>query len=179
MTTEPKRVVTGVDADGTSVVLHDAPLEPVGIGLMPGAQFVRVWGTESGPSGPMVLPAEPIPHFFPGRGGTRFGLLTFPPATADEIAVSVSDEEADTLAAEAANVLPGLMDVFEPDAPGMHQTATVDYCVVVSGELYLELDNGVEVALPAGSVVVQNGARHAWRNHGLAPATLAYVIFAL
>ncbi|UNN04731.1 cupin domain-containing protein [Rhodococcus opacus] len=58
----------------------------------------------------------------------------------------------------------------------MHQTTTVDYSIVVEGELYLELDDGAEVHLPTGATIVQNGARHAWRNRSDQPATLAYVI---
>ena len=50
--------------------------------------------------------------------------------------------------------------------PGMHTTATIDFEVVLDGEIWLELDDGVEVHLRAGDTVVQNGTRHAWRNHG-------------
>ena len=61
---------------------------------------------------------------------------------------------------------------MEPDAPGMHATQTVDYDIVIEGDLCLELDDGVEVRLPTGSCVVQHGTRHAWHNRsstGAAP----------
>jgi len=48
--------------------------------------------------------------------------------------------------------------------PGMHTTDTVDFDVVLSGEIYLELDDGSEVLLKAGDCVIQNGTRHAWQN---------------
>jgi quercetin dioxygenase-like cupin family protein len=46
----------------------------------------------------------------------------------------------------------------------MHRTDTVDFDVVLSGELYLEVDDGAEVLLKAGDCVIQNGTRHAWHN---------------
>jgi len=60
--------------------------------------------------------------------------------------------------------LPGMIDVLELDHPGMHTTDTVDFDVVVFGEVVLELDDGAEVVLKAGDCVIQNGTRHAWHN---------------
>jgi quercetin dioxygenase-like cupin family protein len=78
--------------------------------------------------------------------------------------------------AEFEAALPGLAGHMEPDAPGMHTTATIDFEVVLDGEVWLELDDGVEVHLRPGDTVVQNGTRHAWRNHGDEPARLAVFI---
>ena len=69
--------------------------------------------------------------------------------------------------------MPGLAAYLEPDAPGMHTTDTIDFEVVLEGEVWLELDDGVEVHLRPGDTVVQNGTRHAWRNHGDTTARLA------
>ena len=68
------------------------------------------------------------------------------------------------------------MDVMETDDPGMHRTDTVDYVVVLSGEVSLELDDGETVHLSAGDCVVQNGTRHAWRNSSSAPCLIAFAI---
>lgn len=172
-----KRVVTGIDDKGTSICYEDAVLPPVELDIMPGVQMFQVWSTE----GPLTLPAtEPAPAsraFFPGPSGTRFGLFRLPPETEAEPGQEPTDAatvEAQVAAAESA--VPGLIGAFEPDAPGMHQTDTVDYVIVVEGDIWLELDDGVEVHLPVGTCVVQNGARHGWRNHGNVPGTLAYVI---
>ncbi len=78
--------------------------------------------------------------------------------------------------AEADQKLPGLIDVFETDDPSMHRTDTVDYILVVSGEVSLELDDGQTVPLTAGDCLVQNGTRHAWRNTSSAPCMLAFAI---
>jgi quercetin dioxygenase-like cupin family protein len=106
--------------------------------------------------------------------------LTFPPDPAPDAAPAAQPDEStlNELVAEAEEKFPGLIGAFEPDAPGMHQTVTVDYAIVLAGELWLELDDGAEVRLPTGSCVVQNGARHAWRNKSNGPATLAYVMVA-
>jgi len=57
----------------------------------------------------------------------------------------------------------------------MHTTPTVDYGIVLDGEIWLELDNET-VHLKRHDIVIQNGTRHAWRNKGTAPATLAFVL---
>jgi uncharacterized cupin superfamily protein len=47
----------------------------------------------------------------------------------------------------------------------MHITASIDFVVVIEGEVWVELADGVEVHLGVGDCLVQNGTRHAWRNH--------------
>jgi quercetin dioxygenase-like cupin family protein len=58
----------------------------------------------------------------------------------------------------------------------MHTTPTVDYGVVLQGEIVLDLDNGETTELGAGDVIVQNGVRHAWRNPTTEPATVFFVL---
>ncbi|MCY1310380.1 hypothetical protein D9M70_605620 [compost metagenome] len=72
--------------------------------------------------------------------------------------------------AQLAEALPGLFDCFEAENPGMHRTPTIDYGVLLEGELWLELDNGEERLVHPGDVVIQNGTRHAWRNKSSNPA---------
>ena len=68
---------------------------------------------------------------------------------------------------------PGMLDHMEPGHPGMHTTRTIDFEIVLSGEVVLELDDGATVHLHPGDTVVQNGTRHRWHNPGAEPATLA------
>ena len=75
--------------------------------------------------------------------------------------------------AELEEKLPGVLAYLEPDNPGMHTTDTIDFEVVLSGELILELDDGVETVLRPGDTVVQNGTRHRWGNRGTEPAVMA------
>jgi quercetin dioxygenase-like cupin family protein len=78
--------------------------------------------------------------------------------------------------AKLATALPGMLDHMEPGEPGMHTTRTIDFEVVLSGEVTLELDDGATVHLAVGDTVVQNGTRHRWGNPGPVPATLAVFI---
>jgi quercetin dioxygenase-like cupin family protein len=61
--------------------------------------------------------------------------------------------------------------------PGMHRTRTVDYCVVLSGEIWAVLDEG-EALLRAGDCLVQRGTRHAWSNRTEEPCVIAFVLVA-
>jgi uncharacterized cupin superfamily protein len=59
--------------------------------------------------------------------------------------------------------------------PGMHKTRSVDYAVVIEGEIDMVLDEG-EVHLAAGDVLVQQGTNHAWVNRGERPCRIAFVL---
>ena len=66
---------------------------------------------------------------------------------------------------------------FEPGvAPRNHRTASMDYAVVISGKIDMELDDGEVVNLKAGDVLVQRGTVHNWTNPGTEPCTIAFVL---
>jgi len=98
-------------------------------------------------------------------------LVTYPPDSV--MATPAFDPEAARV--EYLARLPGLAELFEPRNPGTHTTDTIDYVIVVDGEIWLELDEGKVGPLRCGDIVVQNGTRHAWRNRGDGPATLVFV----
>ncbi|MGH3210447.1 MAG: cupin domain-containing protein [Trebonia sp.] len=77
--------------------------------------------------------------------------------------------------AERRIAFPGVAEQLEPDSPGMHTTNSVDYVIVLDGDLWLELDDGQLTRLGPGDTIVQNGTRHAWRNLSARPATVAVV----
>jgi len=99
-------------------------------------------------------------------------IVTFPP---DSV---MMNESFDPIAAgqEYMENFPGLAEKFEVDNPGMHRTDSVDYDILLDGELWLELDDGKEVHLKPYDTVIQNGTRHAWRNKSDKPATIAFVL---
>ncbi len=165
-------VVTGQNASGKSVFVRDAPVPPVTLALLPGFEFHRLWGTEAVVELPSDGTAPPHPGYFPPKNGFRFGFFTIPPATTAESAPA----DLGPAFAELREKLPGMAEVLEPSSPGMHTTDTVDFDVVISGEVYLELDNGSEVLLKAGDCVVQNGTRHAWRNRSDANCVIAVTL---
>ena len=166
-----RRVVTG-HRDGKAVFASDEQVAPFTTEVMPGSAFHQLWGGDAAPTFPDDGSRPATAAYFPPVGGFRFGLFTVPPAgMAPPEGVDV---EAGMAAVEAA--LPGLLGHMEPDDPGMHTTDTVDFEVVLSGQVVLELDDGVETVLNPGDTVVQNGTRHRWKNPGTVPAVLAVFI---
>ncbi|WP_428155933.1 cupin domain-containing protein [Brevundimonas sp.] len=169
-----RRVITGIVA-GKSVVLEDgAPAHFHHFAGWPGHAVSVVWATSSTPSLPISGKDEPRPGLIvaPAPGETRLLTVTFPP---DSV---FSDPGFDGQAYEAeANIyLKGLIDTFEPDAPGMHRTNSIDYAVVIEGEVWLELDDGVETRFGPGDLLVQGGVRHAWRNKSESKTTILFVL---
>ena len=167
-----KCVVTGQDGSGKSVFIRKTLVQPVTLALFPGYEFHRVWGSDSAPELPSDGTPPPQPRYFPPKNGFRFGFYTIPPDTRTRI------DRINTAAAveEIQQKLPGMLEVLERDHPGMHTTDTVDFDVVVSGEVVLELDDGAEVLLKAGDCVIQNGTRHAWHNRSSENCVIAVTL---
>jgi hypothetical protein len=162
-----RRVITGQQADGKSVFVSDEVLDGTSVSLLPGSAFCQLWGSDE-----MVpLPSDGTEpawrSFFPPSSGFRFLVWSIPPETtlSDDVDLAAALQEID-------DKLPGLVEFNEPSNPGMHTTDTVDLDVVVSGEVWLELDDGAEVHLRAGDSVIQNGTRHAWHNRSGAVTTI-------
>ncbi|PXX71430.1 hypothetical protein DFR70_101853 [Nocardia tenerifensis] len=166
-----RRVVTGHDASGKARIVDDDAVEPITTALLPGFAAYRLWGRDERPT----FPDDGSPHraeaWYPPRDGSRFMINTIPPGDARPPA----DLDTASALAELERRMPGAMAVQEPDGGGMHTTDSLDYVLVVSGEVTLELDDGELTVLRAGDVVVQNGTRHAWRNHGTETCTIVGV----
>ncbi len=164
-----RRVVTANDATAIGRVASDsvAPRRH-DFTFPPGLVQVLVWATDPGSAISTVDPTPGATSIVPGPGGTRLVLLEIPPDPVEPPALTPEEIAADHLLGS-----PGLAELFEPDGSGMHATPSVDYVVVLSGELTLDLGEGGEVVLGAGDVVVQCGTRHAWRNRSGSPARAA------
>jgi len=166
--TKFRRVVTGQNADGKSVFVADEEVDPITLALLPGYEFHRMWAADEAATLPTDGKQAPAPAYFPPASGYRFGFFTVPPAGVDLPA----DLDFEAALAEMETKLPGMAGHMEPDEPGMHTTDTIDFEVVLSGEVICELDDGAEVTLKQGDTFVQNGTRHRWRNPGAEPAVL-------
>ncbi|NQE50140.1 cupin domain-containing protein [Herbaspirillum rubrisubalbicans] len=169
------RVVTGHDAQGHSIVSSDGPLPTVvDIAAIPGTLFHEVWSTSATPApvdngldptlGAMVLS--------PPELGTRMRFVDIPPDTEEFLASArskmhdafsqIGEAEASTMQADSPH-------------PLMHRTESVDYGIVIEGEMTLVLDRG-EVALKPGSVVIQRGTNHAWANRSGKPCRMLFIL---
>jgi quercetin dioxygenase-like cupin family protein len=145
---EPRRVVTGHDSSGKSVVLSDGPApqhHPMH-GREVGADFFEMWGD-----------ARAVPE------------LTSAPSREP-------NEREFTIMPVAGHLL-RIIEVYPPKDGGkrtvMHRTQTLDYVVVIEGEIILVLEDS-EVTLRQGDVVVQRGTNHAWENRTDKPTRIAF-----
>lgn len=165
-------VVTGQNKSGKSVFVRDTRVEPVSLALLPGYEFHRLWGSDSVVALPSDGTPPAQPRYFPPENGFRFCFFTLPPQTKTNLAESPTPAAME----EVQRKLPGMIEVLEPEHPGMHTTDTVDFDVVLSGEVCLELDDGAEVLLKAGDCVIQNGTRHAWHNRSSEKCVIAVAL---
>ena len=171
-----RRVVTAKNSAGKSVVVSDgtSPRE-MALKHTPGFVSAPIWVTTGIPSlstdtkDPMSVVGSSL---LPAPGGATFILVTFPP---DSVMMSPDFDPAKA-GPEHLAAAPGIAETFELENPGMHTTPTVDYGVVLKGEIWLELDDGKTVHLKEHDTFVQQGARHGWRNQGDKPATVAFVL---
>ncbi|MBY8863963.1 cupin domain-containing protein [Nocardia sp. CA2R105] len=166
-----RRVVTGHDSEGRSRVVQDSEVEPITSALMPGFAVHRLWGRDERPTFPDDGAPRAATAYYPPPDGSRFMLNTIPPGEV----VPAADLDTTAALAEVERQMPGAMAAMDPGDPGMHITDSIDYVLIVSGEVTLELDDGERTVLRAGDVVVQNGTRHAWRNHGAQVCTIVGV----
>jgi mannose-6-phosphate isomerase-like protein (cupin superfamily) len=163
MARESRRVVTGHDAEGKSTIIIDGPPTPSG----------AFWLTDGAPADNATLgdAAQLVRKLEPSPGGTIFRYAVIPPEDPN-----ISAEERERAAAKLFAQMDAVhcrTDISRH--PGMHKTSTVDYVVLLSGEVTMLLDRG-EVNLKPFDVVVQRGTSHAWVNKGNEPAVLAAVL---
>jgi hypothetical protein len=165
-------VVTGSDHTGHATFAADHQLAPVTSPGLPGAEVYYVWGSDTPPVLPTDGHQDRYAGHFPPPNGVRYILYNLAPQS------SFVEAGAHTRQAreDAVSKFPGLLETFDPYVEGMHASETVDFVIVLAGEVVLELDNQAQKHLSAGDVVVQNGTRHRWINPGPAPARLAFVL---
>jgi hypothetical protein len=170
-----RRVVAGNDGRGKSVFLSDGTVPNCyEFESMPGQAQARVWFTPGAATTtpPATEPTSNTGPVVPGTGGASFVIVRYAP---DSVAASASFD-ADQANEEFATCAPDLAAASDPAEPGMHRTQSVDYGVVLDGEIWLELDDGAQTRLTQGDTIVQLAARHAWRNKTDRPATVAFVL---
>lgn len=166
-------VVTGETDEGKAVFVSDRKVDPVTVAAMPNAEFYRLWGSDEAIALPTAGETPPFSTLFPPPSGFRLAVLILGP---DQEVRMPADFDVKAAMAELNEKLPGAAESMDLAHPGMHKTDSVDLGVVLSGEIWLELDDGQEAHLRAGEFVVQNGTRHAWRNKSSAPCTLAFAL---
>lgn len=177
MTRQTRRVMTGHDDRGRAIFLEDGPApRVVSFGPERGTTFTEIWNTRTTPAPIDAVGGEPeeggivLP---PPKDGARIRIVDLPP----------EDEEAETISADAAKALFAEMGAAEASRHGgretrhafMHRTESLDYGIVLEGEITLILDVG-ETVVRAGDIVVQRGTNHGWANRSGKPCRICFVL---
>jgi hypothetical protein len=167
-----RRIVTIDDASGKSLALADGAAPDVRIDpARPGFSSTRIWVTDATPvSIRHVRDPLALPHGFgPPPRGSVCRIVTFPPDATFRGRVGGKEVAAffRAMGSPAAST-------YSPAAahPYMQKTRTLDFCLVLDGEITLVLDTA-EVELATGDTVVQRGTNHAWSNRSDRPCTIA------
>jgi hypothetical protein len=166
-----RRIVTGHNAKGKSVILSDAPSPHVlELDAMPGLALINLWVTDSAPAinaGQADAAARPVVLEPPARG-TIFRVVDFPP----DKGMAGKVDRGKAFAAMGAG---HAMDRSDARHPAMHKTNTIDYALVLDGEIWALMDEG-ETLLRAGDCLIQRGTNHAWSNRTDAPCRVAFIL---
>jgi uncharacterized cupin superfamily protein len=168
-----RRIVTGDNAQGHSMIVEDAPCACVRtVPERPNYRSVNVWRTTEAPV-PVLEPDTIAQHqgiLPPGQGGTILRIIDIPPESKDP--------------AERQRQISAMFKGMFSDAhhdqragvhPGMHKTDTVDYAIVLQGEIHAVMDEG-ETLMRAGDVLIQRGTNHAWANRSDQMARICFVL---
>ena len=170
MTWRVRRVLTGHDADGRSTFIADgiAP-NTKEMPSFPGLALTDLWETKGAPAsntGDADAADRPI-RLEPPKNGTILRIVEFPPD-------STRPKDADGSAGFRAIGAGHAQDRRSAD-PMMHKTSTVDYIIVLKGEIHAIMETG-EKLLRAGDVLVQRGTNHSWSVRGNEPCIIAAVL---
>ncbi len=170
LTDRVRRVVTGVDAGGKAVVLFDGDAPNKKVRPQRGTVSRLLWTTHETPAdiaGPADRGNVEI-GVAPPVNGSIFRVIDIPPTPAE-----VGSLPLDHLHSQHAGSIPKRH--LPPTHPLMHATRTVDYAIIMSGEIDMLLDDS-EIHFTAGDVLIQQGTNHAWVNRGTRPCRIAFVL---
>ena len=165
-----RRVLTGHDSAGKSTIIADGHATNIKeMASMPGLALTDLWETTGAPAdneGHVDAAARPV-HLEPPKSGTILRVVEFPP-DANWRSSAVAREGFKSIGAGH------VVDKHSAD-PMMHRTATVDYAIVLKGEIHAVMEQG-ETLLRAGDILVQRGTNHSWSVRGSEPAIVAFIL---
>ena len=167
---ELRRVVTTVDKGGKAVVLFDGENPHREVRPLRGNISRALWATPGAPAQIQgdIDRAAGVKMTSPADGGTVFRIVDYPPVTPEQEALDVNARMHELKHEAAIKGLP-------PRHPFMHRTRSVDYAIIMSGEIDMLLDDS-EIHLKAGDVLIQQGTNHAWINRGKDVCRIAFVL---
>ena len=171
MSSKIRRVVTGHDEDGKAIVIMDGEASNVRVREASGILSALFWVTDSTPADISGVADEADREIgvAPPEMGSIFRIVEFPP----EKDIDGTLDNKEMMKEMGLDSIAGAGE--KPRHPGMHRTESIDYAVIVTGEIDMLLDDS-EVHLKAGDFVVQRGTNHAWVNRGEEPCRIAFIL---
>jgi Cupin domain len=168
-----RRIVTEDDAQGRSRIVEDAPASAIRtVPERPNYRAVNIWRTESAPAH-IVAPDTIARHkgiLPPKNGGSVLRIIDYPPEATDPA------ERHRQIAATFGGIFADADHDKRTGAhPGMHRTDTVDYAIILEGEIWAVMDEN-ETLMRAGDVLIQRGTNHAWANRSSKTARICFVL---
>lgn len=167
-----RRIVTGTGSDGRSRIISDgAPPVIATQDARPGWRNANIWSTSETPA-LVDAPDDIAKHkgLYPPKNGTVIRVMDIPPEPSDPQAL-----RAYFAGREAAFPDRERRPADKSRHPGMHITDTVDYAIILFGEMYAVMEEG-ETLMKAGDVLVQRGTNHAWSNRSGEVCRVAFIL---
>jgi mannose-6-phosphate isomerase-like protein (cupin superfamily) len=171
-----RRIVTGHDPAGRAVIQSDGPPPRIQMIGLNGPVFYEIWNTTDTPAPIDRSSGEPPEAgltLAPPRKGTRIRVLDIPPETEQIRNMSAEEAREHFASIGAAKTLRHGSGAAAH--PFMHRTETVDYGIVLEGEITLIVDAG-ETLVRAGDIVIQRGTNHGWSNRSGKNCRIAFIL---
>jgi mannose-6-phosphate isomerase-like protein (cupin superfamily) len=171
-----RRIVTGHNAAGRAIIQSNAPPTRNQKLGDDGPMFYEVWNTRETPARIDRAGGEPVEDqltLAPPRNGTRIRVLDIPPETERMRSLDAAAARAHFAALGAADA--STHSAAASPHPFMHRTETIDYGIVLEGEVTLLVDEG-ETIVRQGDIVVQRGTNHAWANRSGKNCRIAFIL---
>jgi Cupin domain len=167
-----RRIVCANNAEGKSYFLEDGPSPSIKeVQARPGYRVTNIWRTTESPA--IVNNQDSIQEHvgvLPPACGTVIRIIDYPPEPKDPQEVKkLQDATFKQLYPDAGH------DLKPGDHPGMHITSTIDYAIVLEGEITAIMETGEKI-LNKGDVLIQRGTNHAWANRSNYPARIAFIL---
>ncbi len=170
-----RRLVTGLNSRGKSILVADGPAECIArpLSSVPELALINLWSTQESPTEISFQhdAATKVTGLLPSAGGSIFRMVDFPPESTylNQVSSTLREEAFANMKAEDC------ADHDQHAHPFMHRTSTVDYVLVLEGEIYLVLDQS-EHLMQAGDVAVQCATNHAWSNRSNKNCRMAFIL---
>jgi quercetin dioxygenase-like cupin family protein len=148
VTLEVRRIVTGHDEFGKGIVASDEDLTAVSRGLGPGISGCEIWSTNS----------MPVDNSMEAEAAQRAGFV-----------------KKYNYVGSGQGTTVRIVEWASGHAMFPHRTETMDYSIVLSGEIDVEFDSGQVVTMKQGDIIVMRGVTHTWKNKSALPA-VAFIL---